>query len=166
MTGIVAAVAGSALNLIYESGLYGPSGVDSTPIQDTGNSPTTFTRTWIGYYRPAVTGSTNFSVTATWTSNYNDGTQYSVGYLWLGATAKVGYIAGNANVTANDNTASANISVIAGLYYPIRLQWNANLTSGEYGFFDTPYATTGEFSLSIAGSTTPALFYNRLTNGF
>lgn len=167
MTGIVAAVAGGALNLIYASGLYGPLGVDTAPIISDATNTSTFTRTWIGYYRPAATASTNFSVTATWTSGFDAGTQYSRGYLWLGATAKTGYIAGNANVTANDNTASTNISVIAGLYYPIRLQWDANVPEvNDGGFFPDYFSTTGNFSITIAGSTTPALFYNRLTNGF
>ena len=164
----MAAVAGVAQNIIYASGLYGPSGVDPVPINSSGNSPTTFSRTWIGYYRPAATASTNFSVTATWTSDYDDGTQYSRGYLWLGNIAKSGYNAGNANVTANDNTASTNISVIAGQYYPIRLQWDANLTQGTFfnGFGFEDYFTSGALSLSIAGSTSPALFYNSITNGF
>jgi hypothetical protein len=167
MTGIMTAIAGGTLNIIYASGLYGPSGVDSVPIQSNGNSPTTFTRTWIGYYRPAATTSPSFSITATWTSTYGDGLQSSIAYLWLGNTAISGYNAGNANVSANDNTASTNISVVAGQYYPIRLQWSANLTSGTYGFFDPqPYTTSGQFSLRIAGSTTPALFYNSITNGF
>jgi hypothetical protein len=166
MTGIMAAVAGGLIGLDYASGLYGPSGVDLVPINSSGNSPITFTRTWIGYYVPAVTASTNFSVTATWTSTYNDGSQSSIAYLWLGNTAKSGFNSGNANVTANDNTASTNISVVAGQYYPIRLQWDANLTSGLTPFFFDPYTTSGALSLSIAGSTTPALFYNSLTNGF
>jgi hypothetical protein len=168
MTGIVAAIAGGTLNIIYASGLYGPAGVDTVPISDTGNSPTTFSRTWIGYYRPATTASTNFSVTSTWTSTYSDGLQSSIAYLWLGNTAKSGYNSGNANVTANDNTASTNISVVAGQYYPIRLQWNANLTSGTYfnGSSIQNYTTSGALLLSIAGSTSPAVFYNSLTNGF
>jgi hypothetical protein len=167
MTGIVAAVAGGTLNIIYASGLYGPLGVDPAPITSNATNTSTFTRTWIGYYRPAATASTNFSVTATWTSGYNDGTQYSLGYLWLGNTAKSGYIAGNANVTANDNTASTNISVIAGLYYPIRLQWDANVPEvNDGGFFPDYFNTTGNFSITIAGSSTPAVFYNSLTNGF
>ena len=166
MTGIMAAAVGVSPNVIYALGLYGPSGVDPVPITSSGNSPITFSRSWIGYYRPAVTASTNFSITATWTSTYNDGAQYSRGYLWLGDTAKSGFTTGNANVTANDNTASTNISVIAGQYYPIRLQWDANLTSGFTPFFFDPYTTSGAFSLSIAGSASPALFYNSLTNGF
>ena len=165
MSGIMVAAAGGA-NIIYASGLYGPSGVDLVPISSSGSSPTTFTRTWIGYYVPAVTVSTTFSVTATWTSGYSDGTQYSIGYLWLGATAKSGYNSTNANVTANDTTASTNISVIAGQYYPIRIQWDANLTSGTYAPFFTPYSTSGALSLSIGGSTTPVLYYNSVTNGF
>jgi hypothetical protein len=85
----------------------------------------------------------------------------------LGNTAKSGFNAGNANVTANDTTASTNISVIAGQYYPIRLQWSANLTSGFEPFFGNPYTTSGALSLSIAGVTSPILlYYNTLTNGF
>jgi hypothetical protein len=169
MTGIMAAVSGSFQNIVYTTGLYGPSGADPAPIDSSGNSPITFSRTWIGYYVPTATASTNFSVTATWTSGYGDGTQYSVGYLWLGNTAKSGYNAGNANVTASDTTASTNISVVAGQYYPIRLQWDANLTSGSFfnGFFFQNYTTSGALSLSIAGVTTPILlYYNSLTNGF
>jgi hypothetical protein len=166
MTGIMAAVAGGTLNIIYVSGLYGPSGVDPAPIISNGTSPTTFSRTWIGYYRPAATASTNFSITATWTSTYSDGSQSSIGYLWLGNTAKSGYNSGNALVTANDGTVSANTPVVAGQYYPIRIQWDANLTSGFEPFFGNPYTTSGALSLSIAGSTTPALFYNSLSNGF
>jgi hypothetical protein len=87
----------------------------------------------------------------------------------LGNTAKSGYNAGNANVTASNTTASTNISVVAGQYYPIRLQWDANLTSGSFfnGFFFQNYTTSGALSLSIAGVTTPILlYYNSLTNGF
>lgn len=166
MTGIMTAVAAGGGGIIYSAGLYGPSGVDTVPINSSGASPTTFTRTWIGYYVPSITQSTNFSITATWTSTYSDGFQSSIGYLWLGATAKSGYNTGNANVTANDGTSNTNISVTAGVYYPIRLQWDATLTSGTNPFTFNPYTTSGAFSLSIAGSTTPTLYYNRVTNGF
>ena len=163
----MAAIAGGTLNIIYTSGLYGPSGVDLVPINSSANSPTTFNRTWIGYYRPATTASTNFSVTSTWSSTYSDGNQASIAYLWLGSLAISGYSVFNANVASNDNTTSVNISVVAGQYYPIRYQWYANLTSGIEPFFPfNSYSTSGAFSMSIAGSTTPALFYNSLTNGF
>jgi hypothetical protein len=166
MSGIMTAVAGGGGGIIYGAGLYGPSGVDPVPIQSNGNSPTTFNRTWIGYYVPAATASTNFQVTSTWSSTYSDGNQASIAYLWLGSLAKSGYTVFNANVASNDNTTSVNISVVAGQYYPIRYQWYANLTSGFDPFFFQPYTTSGAFSMRIAGSTTPALFYNRVTNGF
>ena len=165
MTGIVAAISGGIQNIVYSSGLYGPSGVDTVPITSSATNTSTFTRTWIGYYRPASSGSTSFSVTATWTSGYNAGTQYSIGYLWLGNTAKSGYNSGNANVTANNTTASSNIVVVAGQYYPIRIQWDANVPQVTDIFLNT-YSTSGSLSLSIAGSTTPLLYYNSLTNGF
>jgi len=166
MSGLMTALAGGTIYLVYASGLYGPNGVDLTPISDFGNSPTTFTRNWVGYYLPTTSGSKSFSLTSTWSSTYSDGLQYSYGYLWLGSTAKSGYNAGNANVFSSDSTASTNISVTAGQYYPIRLQWSANLTSGFEPVFGNPYSTTGVFSLSISGSTSPALYYNSQTNGF
>ena len=166
MTGIMVAVAGGTPNIIYASGLYGPSGADLAPITSSANSPTTFNRTWIGYYVPATTASTNFQITSTWTSTYSDGNQASIAYLWLGSLAISGYTVFNANVASSDNTTSVNISVVAGQYYPIRYQWYANLTSGVDPFFFQPYTTSGAFSMRIANSTTPALFYNSLTNGF
>ena len=168
MTGILAAVTGGGSSIILASGLYGPNGQDLTPIDSSGNSPITINRTWIGYYIADQTTTRGFNVNATWTSNYNDGTQYSIAYLWVGATAKSGFNPGNANATANNNVGSYNLSVVAGTYYAIRLQWTANLTSGSYGtnFPFTPYSTTGAFSFTIGGSSTPPLYYNSVTNGF
>jgi len=165
MTGIMAAISSGIQSITYAAGLYGPFGADPVPITSSATNTSVFTRTWIGYYVPASSGSTNFSVTATWTSSYNAGTQYSVGYLWLGNIAKSGYNSSNANVTANNTTASSNIVVVAGQYYPIRIQWDANvpLVIDGFGF---SYNTSGSLSLSIAFSTTPLLYYNSLTNGF
>jgi hypothetical protein len=166
MTGILAAISGSAPNIVYAAGLYGPFGADTVPITASATNQSNIVYNWIGYYVPAVSGSTLFSVTATWSSSYNAGTQYSIGYLWLGDTAKSGYTSGNANVTANNNSASTNIFVTAGTYYAIRFQWNANVPLVYWPALGQFYSTSGSFSMSIAGSTTPTLYYNSVTNGF
>lgn len=167
MSGIMTAVAGNGQNIVYTAGLYGPSGADLSPISDSdSNNLTPFTRTWIGYYKPAGTGSLSFGLTTVW--NSDDGThgQYSTGYVWIGATAKSGYNTGNALLSSNNSTGSGSVALVAGQYYPIRIQWNAYLPWNT-GFFDS-YFTDGSMSFTGEGSTNVSgkIFYNRLTNGF
>jgi len=61
MSGIMAAVAGGTQNVIYAAGLYNNSyGVETSPIDystnSSGGTPLSYDFTWIGYYRPAATG--------------------------------------------------------------------------------------------------------------
>ena len=166
MSGIMAAVAGNGQNIVYTAGLYGPSGADLSPISDSdSNNDTPFTRTWIGYYKPSSTGSIAFGLTTVWFSDDGSNGQYSVGYVWVGNTAKSGYNSGNALLTSNDSTASGSIALVAGQYYPIRIQWDAYLPWNA-GFFG--YNTNGSMSFTGEGSATVTgkIFYNRLTNGF
>lgn len=167
MSGIMAAVAGNGQNIVYAAGLYGPAGADQSPINDSdANNDTPFTRTWIGYYRPASTGSIPFALTTTWFSDDGSHGQYSTGYVWVGNIAKSGYNAGNALLASNNSTGSGSISLVAGQYYPIRIQWSAYLPWND-SFFNS-YFTSGDMSFSGEGSTTVTgkIFYNSLTNGF
>ena len=127
MTGIVAAVAGGGAGILYTAGLYGPSGADLSPITSSASNLSFFTRTWIGYFYAASTKSYSFSITATWSSGYSAGTQYSRGYVWVGALAKSGYTTGNALASADNGSGSGSVSLTSGLYYPIRIQWDANV---------------------------------------
>lgn len=166
MSGIMAAVAGNGQNIVYTAGLYGPAGADQSPISDSdSNNNTPFTRDWIGYYKPAGTGSIAFGLTTTWISDDGSNGQYSIGYVWVGATAISGYNSGNALLASNDSTGSGSISLVAGQYYPIRIQWSAYLPT-EGGFFG--FDTSGSMSFTGEGSTsvTGKIFYNSLTNGF
>jgi hypothetical protein len=54
--------------------------------------------------------------------------------------------------------------MLAGVYYPIRLQWNYY---DQYGN-DPFYYGNGSFAFSVNGSTnvSGAIFYNTATNGF
>jgi hypothetical protein len=163
MSGIMAAVAGNSQNIVYTAGLYGPAGVDQSPIDDSdSNNPTPFTRDWIGYYRPVSTGSVLFGLQTLWSSGDNIG-QYSQGYVWVGNTAKSGYNSGNALLTSDDNYATGSVSLVAGQYYPIRIRWSAYLR--DPGVF---YNTNGSMAFYVNSSTTlgSTIFYNSLTNGF
>lgn len=163
MSGIMTAVAGNGQNIIYTAGLYGPSGVDQSPISDSdSNNETAFTRYWIGYYRPASTGSVLFGLQTIWSSGSNVG-QYSRGYVWVGNTAKSGFNSSNAILASDDNYATGSVSLIGGQYYPIRIEWSAYLP--DPGIFSS---TNGSMAFYVNSSTTlgTTIFYNSLTNGF
>ena len=166
MSGIMAAVAGNGQNIVYATGLYGPVGVDTTPINDSDfNNDTPFTRYWIGYYRPASTGSVLFGLQTVWTSTEFE-SQYSIGYVWVGNTAKSGFVAGNAVLASDNNYITGSVSLIGGQYYPIRIQWSAYLPFDNSGFFQ--YNTSGSMNFYVNSSTTlgTTIFYNTITNGF
>lgn len=179
MTGIMAAVAGGTQNVIYAAGLYNTSyGVDTSPINFSASSSggaESYNYTWVGYYRPATTGTvtlglaTNYTEYLTSYGQYNwGGGGYSVGYLWLGNTAKSGYNTGNANITSNNNTATYSPSLTAGVYYPIRINLLMSLPydPNYFSFYDG-YAD-GSFNFQSNGSTTVSnlIWYNTLTSGF
>lgn len=191
MTGVVAAVAGSSgPNVLWSAGLYNTStGVDASPIGASGsstNGSTNINYTWIGYYRPNVTGAVAISLQSVYTEyldvipNFGSPTTYpynwsgagnSVGYAWIGSTAVSGYSAGNANISASTNTSpSVNVSLYAGLYYPIRINWTSSLpylydsNTGD----DYKYYATSSIGLTIGGTSSISglIFYNGRTNGF
>jgi hypothetical protein len=156
------AVAGTAQNIVYASGLYGPSGVDQAPINGSAsNDNTPQSLTWIGYFRPTSTGSNSFSISATWSSDDPFEGQYSRAYVWVGALARSGYTTGNALASANNSTGSGSTSLVAGQYYPIRVQWDYYLPFNS-SFF-TGFDSSGSFSLTPPGGT---YWYNIKTNGF
>lgn len=161
MTGIMAAIAGNTQNIVYASGLYGPTGVDQAPINGSdSNNLVAQSKTWIGYFRPTVTGSNLFTVAASWSSDEPTNGQYSRAYLWVGSTAVSGYTTGNALAAADDSSNSGSISLVAGQYYTVRVQWNYYFPF-DSGFFG--YDTSGNFSLAPPGGT---YWYNTKTNGF
>lgn len=187
MTGIMAAVAGGAQNVIYAAGLYNTSyGVETSPIDysasSSGGSTLSYDFTWIGYYRPAATGTVTLGLATSYveyidyfgnTFQYNwGGGGYTVARLWLGNTAKSGYNTGNANITSNNNTATYSPSLVAGVYYPVRIQLQMylpyNPDAYDSGFYNNPGWANGAFNFQSSGSTTVTnlIWYNRLSNGF
>lgn len=180
MSGIMAAVAGGAQNIIYAAGLYNTSyGVETSPVDysasSSGGSALSYNYTWTGYYRPAATGTVTLGLATSYIeylSNYGQynwgGGGYTVAYLWLGNTAKSGYNTGNANITSNNNTATYSPSLVAGIYYPVRINMIMYLPydNNYFSFYDA-YAN-GAFNFQSGGSTnvTNLIWYNRLSNGF
>jgi hypothetical protein len=173
MTGAVAAVLGSGQNIIYAPGLvrklyFGYAGtntaffdsatpyntsIDQAPANQSW-SDDDFSALWIGYYRPASSGITTFTINISG-SRYN-----SRSYLWIGSTARSGYAANNALIAAGDSGGSAGTSLLAGIAYPIRIQVGYE---DDSGFFTS---NSLSFTLTVNSSTSYPIFYNSLTQGF
>ncbi len=188
MSGIMAAIAGSTQNVIYAAGLYNSSvgSVDTSPIDFSSNSSggsQSFNYTWAGYYRPASTGSVTLGLSTSYQEvvqnlgffNWGGG-GFVVAYFWLGQNAISNPQVGNANITSNNNTSSYSPSLVAGIYYPIRINMIVSLPydSQAYdrgiGRFPRYYAgwANGSFNFQQNGSTTVTdrIWYNTKTNGF
>lgn len=179
MTGIVAAFAGinGSVNVLYTAGLYRTGiGADQSPITVSESSQfgaASYNYTWIGYYRPATTGSVSLSLQCPY-QEYQDGfpTNWggggnSTGRLWFGSIAISGFNNSNANITAVNTTSSTSISMVAGNYYPIRINWQTTLPYTTSGTFNTRFFwAESSITFSAAGSSTVSVWYNGRTNGF
>lgn len=173
------AVAGSSSDaILYTLGLYGPAGADALPATasgtSVGGSTVTINYTWIGYLRPASTGTNTLTIQSVWaqfvqiginTYSYNwGGSPSSISYIWVGATAESGYNAGNANATSSNGSATYSPTLTAGVNYPVRYQWTATLPYSAFAYFGQyPGWTTGSCSFSVSNGVG---YYNSLTNGF
>ena len=107
-----------------------------------------------GYFLATYTGTHTFYLSS------DDGS-----YMWVGATALTGFTTANALVQNGGLHAvvevSATISLVAGTYYPIRIQFG-NGPAGP-GALIASYAHSGQAKTSI---WTGKVFYNTATNGF
>ena len=185
MTGIVAALTGTTgPNVLWAAGLYrtgSSTGVDTSPITASGNSASgyaSYNYTWVGYYRPNVTGSVVLGLQCpyqeyidSYPSDWGGGGS-SVGYLWFGAVAVSGYNSGNYTVYANNGNGSFTVPVVSGIYYPIRITWSTALPYYYYpgDRFSDPitYSAQSSITFTSAGSSSVSglIWYNGRTNGF
>jgi hypothetical protein len=177
MTGIMAAIAGSAAGRFFANGLYRrtysgyfadnvnyfdsasptAAAVDTSPVSP-GAILATPSYQWLGYWLATsdtvyIDGRTYFGLTSD-----------DASYMWIGNTALTGYTTGNALINLGglhaSQTATGNTLMTAGVYYPIRIQYGNNI--GDSAFSLTVY------SVSIATYTTSMasnIFYNSVTNG-
>ena len=107
-----------------------------------------------GYFLATYTGTHTFYLSS------DDGS-----FMWVGPTALTGFTTANALVKNGGLHAvvevSATISLVAGTYYPVRIQFG-NGPSGP-GALTASYAHSGQAKTS---TWTGKIFYNTATNGF
>lgn len=170
MSGIIAAVAGNAQNIIYVAGLYvvETASVQQSPItlSTSTTGSVSITRNWIGYFLSPTTGSVSLSIQTTNFAGSGGGSASTVGRLWLGSNAAAGSD-GAANIVASGNqTVAANFSLTQGVYYPLRVRWNGTYAGGSTFFGSTSSGGSITFLASGSSNVSGTIFYNSLTNGF
>jgi hypothetical protein len=121
------------------------------------NEPSLLNNTSIeykGYFLATYTGTHTFYL------NSDDGS-----WLWIGPTALTGFTTANALVKNGGLHAptevNATISLVAGTYYPVRIQFGNGPAGG--GSLVASYAHSGQ---AKTNTWTGKIFYNTATNGF
>ena len=112
---------------------------------------------YLGYFKPTTTETYTFYLSS------DDGS-----YLWLGHNSLVGYTTSNALIndgsTHGPTELSASVALVAGTYYPIRVQFGDNTLSGNpSNELLVSYSTP---TINKTSTFTNKIFYNTLTNGF
>ena len=128
--------------------------VQTTIINEPGTDDgTNFSVQWLGYFKPTTTETYTLYIAS------DDGS-----YLWIGANALSGFTTTNA--TINNGGAhgtverNATVSLTAGTYYPIRMQF------GEIGGGDVFTFNFSTPTITKTSNVTGLVFYNLSTNGF
>jgi len=128
--------------------------VQTTQISEDGSSDgEQFSCQWLGYFLPSTTQTYTF-----YTSSDD------ASYVWVGSNAISEFTTLNP-VVANGGLhglqeRSGTISLTAGVYYPIRIQYGEN-TGGDMLIFS--YSTP---TITQTTDVTGRVFYNPTTNGF
>ena len=120
------------------------------PATDDGSN---FSCQWLGYFKPTTTETYTFFTASD-----------DASYVWVGATAISGFTTANPVVNnggLHGNTETfGSISLTAGVYYPIRIQFG-ELNGGDVMTFN--YSTP---TITKTTNVTGLVFYNNTTNGF
>jgi len=171
---VQAGIISSYRNISYSNGLYGKRYVgyfnddvnwfntaslhgdvnQLTQINSFTSSADNYSWQWLGYFRASSTENYTF---------YTSSDDSSL--LWVGDNAKISFsllnlTVDNRGLHGTQERSSSPISLVAGTYYPIRLQF------GENGGGDV---VTLNFSTATITKTTNGLgyyYYNPATNGF
>jgi hypothetical protein len=125
-----------------------------TQINSFTSSADLYSWQWLGYFKASSTESYTF---------YTSSDDSSL--LWVGNNATSGFSLSNLTVDnrglhGNQERSSSPVSLVAGTYYPIRLQFGEN-AGGD--------VVTLNFSTATIPKTTNGLgyyYYNSITNGF
>ena len=112
-----------------------------------------FSCQWLGYFLPSTTETYTFFTSSD-----------DASYVWVGSNAITGFTTANAIVNnggAHGNQErSGTISLTAGVYYPIRIQF------GEAGGGDVMTFNYSTPTITKTTNVTGRVFYNAATNGF
>lgn len=118
-----------------------------------GSVPGTTSYQYIGYFRPASTELYTFYLTSD-----------DASYLWIGDKAVTGFTTSNATINNGGSHASievtGSVSLLAGNYYPIRIQ---NGNGGGPGVVSLAFSTP---TITKTGALAGVVYYNKATNGF
>ena len=112
-----------------------------------------FSCQWLGYFLPSTTETYTFFTSSD-----------DASYVWVGSNAITGFTTANAIV--NNGGAhgvierSGTISLTAGVYYPIRIQFGEASGGDAMTFY---YSTP---TIILTTTVTDRVFYNPTTNGF
>lgn len=128
--------------------------VQTTVIEEPGTDDgSNFSCQWLGYFLPATTETYTF-----YTSSDD------ASYVWVGSTALSGFTTANAIVNNGGahgvTERSGTVSLTAGVYYPIRIQF------GEAGGGDALSFSFSTATITKTTTVTNRVFYNSSTNGF
>jgi len=131
----------------------------STSVQTTAISEASsddgsnFSCQWLGYFLPSTTETYTFFTSSD-----------DASYVWIGSNALSGFTTANAVVnnggTHGVQERSGSVSLTAGVYYPIRIQFG-EATGGDSLTFN--YSTP---TITKTTTVTGKVFYNPATNGF
>jgi hypothetical protein len=112
-----------------------------------------FSIQWLGYFLPSTTETYTFFTASD-----------DASYVWVGPNALSGFTTANATVNNGGEHAvqerSGTISLTAGIYYPIRIQFG-EASGGDALTFN--YSTP---TITKTTNVTGRVFYNLATNGF
>lgn len=128
--------------------------VQTTSITESSSDDgSSFSVQWLGYFKPTTTQTYTLYISS------DDGS-----YLWIGSNALSGFTTANANINnggAHGNQeVSGTVSLTAGTYYPIRMQF------GEIGGGDVFTFSYSTSTITKTTNVTGLVFYNSSTNGF
>jgi hypothetical protein len=128
------------------------SAVNTSPIND-GFEGDSFSVQWLGYFLATTTETYTFYTTSD-----------DASYLWIGSTALQNFTTSNATVNNGGLHGpieqSGTSSLVAGTYYPIRMQM------GELGGGDVMEVRISTPTIVKTTDLSPYIFYNVYTNGF
>lgn len=132
-----------------------------TEMNEFKSSAGSYSWEWLGYFRASTTENYTFYTTSD-----------DASYLWIGDKAKVSFTTANATVNNGGlhgvvEATSSPVSLVAGSYYPIRIQFGQNTGGDQISVsFTTPTITRINTGPTYYSNGLGYFYYNKKTNNF